>query len=67
MFDTSAAKEKFLTPDEIAKEWRCTPHHIRNLINAGQLRGFRVGAKMIVRASDAATYLERSATAKVAA
>ncbi len=62
MFDSTASKSMFLTPDEIAREWRCTGAHVRNLINAGQLRGFRVGSKIIVKASDAAAYLERGAT-----
>ena len=63
MVDSSAAKERYLTPNELAQQWRCTSHHVRALVRTGQLRGFRVGAKMIVNVKDAAAYLERNATA----
>ncbi len=63
MFDSTVAEKQYLTPSELALMWNCSAHHIRNLIRSGQLRGFRVGTKMIVNARDAQTYLERSATA----
>ena len=63
MFDSSAAKERYLTPNELAQAWRCTPHHIRALVRSGRLPGFRVGSKMIVSEKDASAYLQRRATA----
>ncbi len=55
--------KNFLTPNELAMQWRCTSHHVRALVRSGQLRGFRVGSKMLVDAKDAAAYLERNTTA----
>ncbi|RWN33451.1 helix-turn-helix domain-containing protein [Mesorhizobium sp.] len=31
------------SPRTLANSWGCSERHIRNLINAGQLRAFRVG------------------------
>lgn len=62
MFDSSAAKERFLTPSEIAQQWRCTSHHVRALVRSGRLRGFYIGSKLIVKERDIADFLERHAT-----
>jgi excisionase family DNA binding protein len=63
----SETAKDFLTPSELATQWRCTPHHIRNLIHAGQLRGFRVGRKTIVPRDEAQQFLQRNATGRAAA
>ena len=36
------------TPAALAREWDCSERHIRNLIAAGQLRGFRLAASYCV-------------------
>jgi excisionase family DNA binding protein len=63
MVDPHVERQPYLTPREIAEAWRCTPHHVRALVRSGQLRGFRIGSKMIVSEKDASAYLERRATA----
>ena len=35
------------TPAALAREWSCSERHIRNLVAAGQLRGFRLGGKLL--------------------
>jgi excisionase family DNA binding protein len=35
------------TPETLAAEWQCSAKHIRNLVNSGALRGFRLGGKLI--------------------
>lgn len=35
------------TPESLARRWDCSPRHVRNLINRGELRAFRVGGKLI--------------------
>jgi excisionase family DNA binding protein len=34
------------TPATLAAEWNCSEHHVRNLINRGELRAFRLGHKL---------------------
>ena len=34
------------TPETLAAEWQCTARHIRNLVNTGKLRGFRLGDRI---------------------
>ncbi|TPK04588.1 helix-turn-helix domain-containing protein [Mesorhizobium sp. B2-5-9] len=35
------------SPRSLAVEWGCSEHHIRNLINRGQLRAWRLGGKLL--------------------
>ncbi len=37
--------ETVLTPAELANRWKSTPATIRRMIDAGRLRGFRVGGR----------------------
>src|SRR5262245_19610049 len=39
--------ERIYTPEALAAEWQCSARHIRNLINKGELRGFRLGGKLL--------------------
>jgi excisionase family DNA binding protein len=41
------------TPAALAREWCCSERHIRNLVAAGQLRGFRLGGKLLRIPQDA--------------
>ncbi|AUN31998.1 hypothetical protein C0V82_16345 [Niveispirillum cyanobacteriorum] len=34
---------KPFTPDTLAERWECSPRHIRDMINRGQLPAFRLG------------------------
>ena len=36
-----------LTPEMLAQLWQCSARHVRNLINNGQLRAFRLGGKLL--------------------
>jgi excisionase family DNA binding protein len=41
------------TPPMLAKRWRCSDRHIRNMINEGKLGCFRLGGKLVrIRHSD---------------
>jgi excisionase family DNA binding protein len=44
---------RVFTPAALAKTWCCSERHIRNLVAAGQLRGFRLGGKLLRIPSDA--------------
>ncbi len=35
------------TPDEVAKRWKCSAAHVRNLITNGELEAFRLGGKLL--------------------
>lgn len=35
------------TPETLAAEWQCSSKHIRNLVNRGELRGFRIGPRLV--------------------
>lgn len=35
------------TPRELADRWQCSERHVRNLINRGELRAFRLGGKLV--------------------
>ena len=41
------------TPRMLAEEWSCSERHVRNLISRGELRAFRLGAKLLRISSDA--------------
>jgi excisionase family DNA binding protein len=35
------------TPRTLAERWACSERHVRNLINRGDLRAFRLGGKLV--------------------
>jgi len=41
------------TPDQLAELWGCSPNHVRNLIRQGDLRAFRLGARLLRVPADA--------------
>ncbi len=65
-FDPTASKE-FVKVTELAAQWRCTEQHVYNLINRKVLPATNIGRRVIVRREDAERFLERNATARVAA
>jgi hypothetical protein len=48
------ALPRVYTPAALAEEWMCSERHIRNLVAAGQLRGFRLGGKLLRISSEEA-------------
>lgn len=47
------------TPATLAAEWRCSARHVRNLIELGELRAFRLGGKLLRIPADAVEEFER--------
>src|SRR5205807_2282628 len=47
------------TPATLAAEWGCSPRHVRNLVNSGQLRAFRLGQKLLRIPPDAVEEYEQ--------
>lgn len=47
------------TPEALAERWQVSSHQVRKLYNSGQLRGFRVGSKLIRFPKDAVEEFER--------
>lgn len=47
MSNGTKTKAMFLTTLELAKRWRVSQQHIRDLIREGKLKAFRAGAKAI--------------------
>jgi excisionase family DNA binding protein len=43
--------DKIFTPEELADRWGCCPNTVRNAINEGRLRAFRVGRLLRVPAA----------------
>lgn len=41
------------TPETLAERWGCSGRHVRNLLERGELRFFRLGAKLIRIPADA--------------
>src|SRR5579872_2694452 len=41
------------TPASLADEWGCSAQHVRNLIDGGKLRAFRLGDKLLRIPADA--------------
>lgn len=35
------------SPETLARRWQCSPRHVRNMINRGELHAFRLGGKLI--------------------
>lgn len=42
----SADLSRPYTIAKLAERWRCSEHHVRQLIASGELRAFRIGAKL---------------------
>ncbi len=57
----------FQTIPELAQQWRVSEGHIYNLVKKQELPAVRIGGRLIVRLSDAKTFLERNATVARAA
>lgn len=36
-----------MLPRDVAERWQCSERHVRNLINRGELRHFRLGGKLV--------------------
>jgi excisionase family DNA binding protein len=34
------------SPSGLAAAWKCSEKHVRNLLNSGQLRGWKLGGKL---------------------
>jgi len=51
------------SPRTLANSWGCSERHIRNLINAGQLRAFKIGKMLRIQQSDADEYAKRDPVA----
>ena len=48
---------KPFTPETLADRWECSPKHVRNLVNRGDLPGFRLGGKLLrIKAEDVEAY-----------
>jgi excisionase family DNA binding protein len=47
------------TPKTLAAEWGCSERHVRNLINRGQLRAFRLGGKLLRIPAEAVREVEQ--------
>lgn len=44
------------TPETLAKRWRCSPNHVRNMIKRGNLPAFRSGGRLLrIRTADVIT------------
>ncbi|WP_424981613.1 excisionase family DNA-binding protein [Maritalea sp. S77] len=61
--DNSHDTDRPFTPDTLAKRWGCSGKHVRNLIDRGELRFFRLGSKLIRIPADAVREFEGQATA----
>lgn len=59
-------KEPPFTPETLAERWGCTAKKIRDMCNAGELRHFRIGKKLIRIPFSAACEREPTLTATVA-
>lgn len=43
---TQSEKRLVYTPEQVAERWACDPKTVRNMLNSGDLTGFRVGQKL---------------------
>jgi excisionase family DNA binding protein len=64
--DTGTSRT-YTTIPELASEWRVSIAHIHNLINRKQLPAHKVGARYIISRTAAQEFLQKNATARVAA
>lgn len=52
-----SVKQTVFTPAMIAERWACSERHVRNMIDRGELRAFRLGGKLWrVRIADIEDY-----------
>lgn len=54
------------TPKSLAEYWSCSERHVRNLIEHGELRAFRLGQKLLRIPLEAVDEYEKEQTAKLA-
>jgi len=47
MLRLMTTRARVYTPAPLAAEWKCSAHQIRNLIDNGELRAFRLGGKLL--------------------
>jgi excisionase family DNA binding protein len=53
----------YLTVEDVAAMYGCSPHTVRNLITSAQLPAYRIGSKLIrVKAEDAQALMTRLPT-----
>lgn len=55
-------RPRVYTPAMLAEEWQCSAHHIRNLIDNGELRAFRLGKLLRIPVEAAAEFERRNDT-----
>ncbi len=67
MIDTSAAKDEYVLPNELAKELRCHPETIRRLLRSGALDGYRVASNFVIPRTSVDAYLATTRTRQQAA
>ncbi len=60
-FDASASKT-YLTLEELAAQWRCTPQHLSQLVKRGALPAIRVGRRVLVSQESVRRFEQRNAT-----
>lgn len=51
-----------MTPEQVAEHWGCSAQHVRNLIKRGELRTWRLGARMFRVPADAVAEFEAKNT-----
>jgi excisionase family DNA binding protein len=66
MIDTSAAKDKYVRPDELAAEWRCHVETVRRLVHSGALEGCRVASNILILRDAADRYIASTRMSKAA-
>lgn len=66
MIDTSAAKDKYIRPDELAIEWHCHVETVRRLVRSGTLEGFRIARNILISRDAADRYMESTSMSKAA-
>ncbi len=52
---------KVYTPETLAERWLCSGRHIRSMIARGDLKGFRLGGKLLrISAEEVENYESRN-------
>ena len=50
------------TPEDVAERWKCSPSHVRKLINSGGLRAWKLGGKLLrIRPEDVEIFEQQQA------
>jgi excisionase family DNA binding protein len=53
--------ERVYTPVTLARRWQCSSQHIRDMIERGDLKAFRVGGKLLrISAEEVEDYERRN-------